>query len=303
MKVIDWLSDRVQTFTGEKDRRSIVEEMKFVHSAHKEVLTRKIEEINNFIQMFNQRIRSINMFRKNQVRKKVEALYSFLTVFGKLEGKSTFVDEERQEEVEIPAKEYEKVEDYIQEIDWSKDEVYKKTFLKSIFGARYETRKQNISMLDVLNQYKLGIKSIEKQADFKKERVSVDIEIAVLYQQNIEVIDEVIESKVIPEMELVEAMLEAESLKNYIIAKREIENIPMNKNISLLKGTMYEKHYHFIKNTFLFYIISKRIYNTPILTHLLQDNSSYKDLEELMEQKKILQEQQDELEKNRVQGA
>ncbi|MBS4174294.1 hypothetical protein [Bacillus sp. FJAT-49736] len=303
MGLLDWATDKVQSFTGESERRALVEETKTIYSQHRATVESKLMIINRLIKEFNQKIHFLNIFRKEKVKITIDALHAFLSKFGSLEKANRFANEEEKEILDLPDKRFEEMEDYIQDIDWSKDEVFKKTFFKTVFGARSETRKQNLSMREELHEYRLEAKSTEKKMDLKEKSVLWDMEISDLYKRNIQTIDQTVKEKILPEMELIEAMMDAEVIKNYILAKQELENIPMNKDISLLKGTLYEKHYNFIKNTFLFFIVSKKVYNTPVLTRLLNEKLSKEDKVELEKQARILEDQETVLKQNMVQGA
>jgi hypothetical protein len=46
----------------------------------------------------------------------------------------------------------------------------------------------------------------------------------------------------------------------------------------MLRDTPYQKHYLFVKNVFLFYVLSCKIYNTPVLTRLLNNRITNEDL-------------------------
>ncbi|WP_066304005.1 hypothetical protein [Bacillus sp. FJAT-29814] len=295
MGFLDWASSKVQSFTGEADRRALVEEFKDVHSEHKETVHTKIALLNRLIEDFNRGIQQLNNFRTDKVKVKIENLFDFLVKFGNIESTITFADEKQKEIVDIPTKAFESTDSYIKDIDWSKDDVFTKTFFKTIFGVRSETRRQNSSMKEELNEFQMEIKSREKRIDFKQQRINTDKKIGVLYYSTIAMIDQTIEKKILPEMELVEAMLEAESIKNMILVHQNPSDTPMNKDISLLQGTIYDRHYRFVKNSFLFFILCKKIYNTPILTKLLNEETTNIDFKQLEDQKSVLVKQEKEL--------
>ncbi|MEH7304856.1 hypothetical protein [Neobacillus drentensis] len=294
MSFLDLLSSKVQSFTGEAERRALVEEFKDVHSEHKDTIHSKIAILNKLIEDFNRGIQQLNNFRKNKVKVKIDNLLNFLIKFGNVDSMITFANEKQKEIAEIPTKAFESTESYITDMDWSKDDVFKKTFFKP-FGVRAETRRQNLSMKEELTEYQMEIKSREKQIDFKQQRINMDKKIGVLYYSTIEMIDQTIEKKILPEMELVEAMLEAESIKNMILVQQKPTDAPMNKDVSLLKGTIYDRHYLFVKNSFLFFILCKKIYNTPILTKLLNEEITNNDFMQLENQKNVLVKQDEEL--------
>ena len=215
--------------------------------------------------------------------------------FGHLDLSSQFILESEKDKEILPQKKLDKISNYIDEVDWSRDDVFLKTFSKTIIGAKLETRKMNLSMRDNLNHFRLSATHTENTLESKGESIEIDIRIANLYEENIKTIDQVITKKVIPELELIEAFMQAEAIKNNILVNNDDIDLTTNHDFSLLKGTVYDKHYQFIKNTFMFYIISKKIYNTPILTNLLSDSATRDDLKNILNEKEVLNIQQESL--------
>lgn len=62
-------------------------------------------------------------------------------------------------------------------------------------------------------------------------------------------------------------------------------------DINSIKDTRYDRHYQFIKNAFMFYVISCRIYNTPVLTRLLANQATSEDAARLLKEKELLENQ------------
>ena len=97
---------------------------------------------------------------------------------------------------------------------------------------------------------------------------------------------------IMPELEVVEALLQSITLKNEVVVGNELESLTFNTDLRMLKGTIYEKHYHFVRNVFMFYVISCKIFDTPVLTNLLNGNTSSSDQRELNKQKVLLLDQE-----------
>ncbi|GAA0077098.1 hypothetical protein UT300005_14760 [Clostridium sp. CTA-5] len=289
MGILDWASDKVQTFTGEKERRELVQEFKEIHENHKENVSLIINIINNSIAIFNDTIETLNEIREKNLRPKINKLYNFLSKFGNIKNTKNCVKEDDKSRMHVSLKQFEKAENYIEDIDWSSDKVFNDTFFTTIFGARIKTKSHNIDMRAERDNYKLEIKSKENNLYLKDEEVKMHTDISNLYQDTVKCIDNTIENLVIPEMELIDAMLSVEVIKNNIIANRELNSkMNLTNDIRCLKGTIYEKHYNFIKNAFMFYTISSKIYDTPILTRLINNDSNKDDLKLLSEQKQIV---------------
>jgi hypothetical protein len=290
-KVLDWVGGKINDFTGETEREQLVSELKTLHKAYMSNITDIIDTTNNRIQNYNDTIRKLNGFRKNKVSLTISSLYHFLFKFGNVFQTKLFAAESGKEEIILPEKIFESKTKYIEDNDWEKKEYIKKILFKTVFGARMEIRKKNQVLRETLGQYRLEIVSTENQARLIQEKVATDIRISKMYESNIRMIDDVIEEKIIPELELIDAFMEAEAIKNVIIAKRELQNISVNRKITLLNGTLHEKHYRFIRNAFLFYQIGKKIYDTPVLTRLLHEETNERDLIELEKHTEALQEQ------------
>ena len=295
MGIIDFMAKKVQDFSGETERRELVQEFKCAYQEHRRKLNEIIEKVNVKISNFNNKIQQINVFRQEKVIKNIYQLGNFLKYFGHLDLSSQFILESEKDKEILPQKKLDKISNYIDEVDWSRDDVFLKTFSKTIIGAKLETRKMNLSMRDNLNHFRLSATHTENTLESKGESIEIDIRIANLYEENIKTIDQVITKKVIPELELIEAFMQAEAIKNNILVNNNDIDLTTNHDFSLLKGTVYDKHYQFIKNTFMFYIISKKIYNTPILTNLLSDSATRDDLKNILNEKEVLNIQQESL--------
>ena len=295
MGIIDFMAKKVQDFSGETERRELVQEFKCAYQEHRRKLNEIIEKVNVKISNFNNKIQQINVFRQEKVIKNIYQLGNFLKYFGHLDLSSQFILESEKDKEILPQKKLDKISNYIDEVDWSRDDVFLKTFSKTIIGVKLETRKMNLSMRDNLNHFRLSATHTENMLESKGESIEIDIRIADLYEENIKTIDQVITKKVIPELELIEAFMQAEAIKNNILVNNNDIDLTTNHDFSLLKGTVYDKHYQFIKNTFMFYIISKKIYNTPILTNLLSDSATRDDLKNILNEKEVLNIQQESL--------
>ena len=80
--ILDWAADKVQTVTGEKERRQLVQELKNKYIEFKDILMERISILNTVIKEFNNKIRNLNTIREQKVRTNIEKLHNFLGKFG-----------------------------------------------------------------------------------------------------------------------------------------------------------------------------------------------------------------------------
>lgn len=311
MGLIKWLENRiddaaniVQNFTGETERRKIVNETKEEYSKSRKEIENIIKELNNIINMYNKKILKLNRIREERVKINVEELGSFLSTFGSIRDILKYSEENEKTFFKIPERAFEEVENYIKNIDWDSDEVFLRTFFEGVFTGLF-TRKKNLKMLEKLEEFKNSIIDKKDKLNNKIKMIeSVEIRICDLYIEIVEKIINYIEFQIIPQIEVIESFLECESIKNIYIADTEvkvIENIEYEKDIKLFDNTIYQKHYNFIRNAFWFYILSATIYSSPILTKLLENREiTDDDIKKLEGQKLLYQEQIILLENNKI---
>lgn len=303
--MLDHASNAVKNFTGENERREIVEETKQEYIKSREEIEKIVYKLNNVIVEFNSKILKLNISRENRVKINVEKLGTFLSTFGNIKGIAEYSEEKKKTFIKIPERLFEEVEDYIEDIDWSNDEVFCRTFFQGGIFAAIFTRRQNVKMLERLEEFKNSV--IDKK-DKLNNRIKmlkkVDMRICDLYIELVEKISDYIKSKIIPQIEVIQSFLECESVKNVYIADtkaKTIENVEYEKDIKLYDNTIYQKHYNFIRNAFWFYILSATIYSSPVLTKLLKNKRLTKDdIKELEEQKLLCQKQIKFLENNKI---
>lgn len=286
--ILDWAADKVQTVTGEKERRRLVGEFKDVYDEFKTDVEIKISGINKIISEFNRNIRKINNVRKNDVEKNIVLLSDFLGKFGKVKSIGEYSMEKESNMLVLPEHKFEMKESYINEIDWSKDDVFQDTFFLTPIGMTIKTKEQNLSINEKLNQLRLEAEETLNQLKIKEYAAEQDRIIANLYINCIEIITNYIKEVIIPELKVVEAFFQALKIKNEIISGNSLQEIKFSNDIELLRDTQYEEHFLFVKNVFMFYVISCKIYNTPVLTRLLNNKTEKQDIDLLEKDKKLL---------------
>ena len=291
MGIIDWLADKVQTSTGEKERRELVQTIKNLAEEFKQKVSEAIDQLNEKIGNFNHILTKLNEFRSKHVKENIEQLHTFLSKYGRCIPYSAYVPETDKPPAEFPMRQMVQIEDYISEIDWSKDDVLRDTFWLSPLGMKFKTRNQNLSMHERIGELKLQIEQTVREIDAQTFTAGLEEEICNLYLKNVRMISKVITTKIIPEIELIDAFFQAEAIKDSVISESQLKEIRFHYNICTLIGTPYEQHYQFIKNALMFYVISCKIYDTPVLTHLLSHTISIDDKQQIETEHKLLLQQ------------
>lgn len=298
-RILDRASSAVQGFTGETERRELVARFKETYESYSRKIGRLVERINFEVERFNKRIESLNEYRNTKVKWNIVHLGGFLAQFGNIKSIEGFAPEERQDRIELPRKHLEAVEDYIETIDWSKDDVFTKTFFKSILGARWETKKVNVEAERRIDEFTMNGDRTLELGEMKHRFVQEDIQILEMYKSSVEAISHTIETKITPELQLIQAFLQCEEIKNQVLSKREL-SVTTQTDAGLLAAGLYQKHYRFMKNAFLFFVISSKIYNTPVLTKLLTNEEHEAERKEVSEYGRVVTEQTYQLEQYRV---
>lgn len=286
--VLDWAADKVQTVTGEKERRQLVADFKNQYIVFKGNVESAVAILNDVISNFNYKIKELNKLRKGVVGENITHLSSFLKKFGKIKEDGEYCSEQEKQIQGLPEQQLESAQNYITDVDWSKDDVFMNTFFLSPIGMKMKTRKQNLSMREKLNEFTMEAESTINQLKMRGFAVEQDRKICEIYIECVNYVSKYIMDIILPELELVEAFFQAHKIKDEIISNNALEDLVFKNNIELLHNTEYEKHYLFVKNTFMFYVLSCKIYNTPILTRLLTNKTTSNDAKLLERQKKAL---------------
>lgn len=288
MGIIDWLADKVQESTGEKERRQLVVRAKELCEEFRQKVSAALSELNAQIKKLNDLIKGLNTIRTSLVKNNIDTLFQFLGKYGNCKPSDDYVSEETKVLEQFPEREQARIEDYIQGIDWSNDEVFWNTFLCTPLGMKFKTRKQNLSMREELHNLELEMAETVRELQIQKTSTELEQKICLCYTNNVSFISSFIQNKIIPEIELVDAFFQAQYIKDKLICGQAPQDPKFSYYITALIGTPYEKHYCFIRNTFLFYILSCRIYDTPVLTNLLNHHSTEKDLQQVANEEQML---------------
>ena len=152
---LDWMDDKIQTSTGEKNRRQLVQKLKDEYVRFRAMVIDLINAINEVISQFNDHIKKLNKLRSGIVAYNIEKLSNFLAEFGRLKSPGAYTAESEKVPAELPTQDFEKKEAYINDVDWSQSDVVYNTFFLTPLGMMHKTKGQNLSMQEQLNNMKL----------------------------------------------------------------------------------------------------------------------------------------------------
>ncbi|MGF7002534.1 hypothetical protein M2149_000923 [Lachnospiraceae bacterium PFB1-21] len=285
--ILDTASDIVQDFTGETERRSLVQGLKDLLESFKQSLEESVKAINAIISNYNSKINTLNATRKGKVKDNIDNLYIFLGKFGKPKDIGSYAAESALLDQKIPAQQLETVEQYIESVDWDFSERFGFSLSQGIF-LKSSTRKECISLTTATEELKMESERILTLIENRKKTIAMAADICDIYKECVGVITKVIGETVIPELNLIEAFFQANAIKDEVLSGNELSNISFDIDVASLENTLYQKHYNFIKNTFMFYVISCKIYNTAVLTKLINGNVEKSDLNNIENSRKVL---------------
>lgn len=299
---MSFFGELIDKFTGKAERNALINKIEEVKGEYNFILNNGIANLNSNIAILNNEIDILNDFRINHVKNDIYNLKKFLDKFGILDENNNYLGERKFTEVTFPQQIIFSIDDYIDKHDLRETSDWWKLALGGVATGvvlRYFRNKENKKIYSELENLKVKLEGIKNTIRNQEYLLNQNIEIAKIYNATIKEMSETISNLILPEFELVEAFCQANELKNYVLVDKNIENVVFKNSVIAYKGTKYEKHYNFIKNTFLFYIMSNRIYNTPILSRLFnnfQDTDASEDIIELkaetnklMEQKRLIQ--------------
>lgn len=300
MGLIDWVED----FTGKTERDRILHEMNNLQNDVKKTLETGIKEINKQIEELNININKLNLFRENSIKNNLIFLDKFLQKFGFVDKNIFFREENNWSYSKKNIALINDIEEYKNKYDLDGS----LELLKAAFGAIYlhfKRQKENVRLNAELGRMRHEYEKLKNDLKYQKQFYKENNEIALLYMICLNEIHLTIVNIILPEFETVEAFCQVLELKNKVINDEDLENIVFKNRILALQGTDYDKHYRFIKNAYAFYVISLKIYNTPILSNLFNSKFSKSNFSEtenelkyLEERKNILLKQKDNLIEN-----
>ena len=285
MGLIDWVED----FTGKTERDRILHEMNNLQNDVKKTLETGIKEVNKQIEELNININKLNLFRENSIKNNLIFLDKFLQKFGFVDKNIFFREENNWSYSKKNIALINDIEEYKNKYDLDGS----LELLKAAFGAIYlhfKRQKENVRLNAELGRMRHEYEKLKNDLKYQKQFYKENNEIALLYMICLNEIHLTIVNIILPEFETVEAFCQVLELKNKVINDEDLENIVFKNRILALQGTDYDKHYRFIKNAYAFYVISLKIYNTPILSNLFNSKFSKSNFSETENELKYLEE-------------
>ena len=285
MGLIGWVED----FTGKTERDRILHEMNNLQNDVKKTLETGIKEINKQIEELNININKLNLFRENSIKNNLIFLDKFLQKFGFVDKNIFFREENNWSYSKKNIALINDIEEYKNKYDLDGS----LELLKAAFGAIYlhfKRQKENVRLNAELGRMRHEYEKLKNDLKYQKQFYKENNEIALLYMICLNEIHLTIVNIILPEFETVEAFCQVLELKNKVINDEDLENIVFKNRILALQGTDYDKHYRFIKNAYAFYVISLKIYNTPILSNLFNSKFSKSNFSETENELKYLEE-------------
>lgn len=289
--VVDWASDHVQNATGETARRNNMQTLANLKDTFSQKVSVAVDQLNAKVTQFNQEITALNTLRKEDVAVKIGMLFSFLRKFGACKPSGAYASEEGKIPSVFPQRELDSQEKYISDNEWSQGAVFGNSLALGFFGMKKKTQEQNLKLQEAIHDVKLRLQGTLDGLSLTTQHTAQDIEICDMYMSNVSAVSNYIQTSIIPELELVEAFFQAEKIKDEVLCDHTLTTPRFSYQLSSLIGTPYEKHYRFVKNTFMFYVLSCKIYNTPVLTNLINQKTTQADKDHLKHERATLENQ------------
>lgn len=216
---------------------------------------------------YNENISVINKERVD-LRDQIRELYNFLNEIGSsLDRKITIFDFKMEET---------KSRQYTPEVLKLDNPQYSKhRILEDSLFAHIRKHNENKKMLekfevDLENQENKYLSDLMQKSRYFDE-IHNAVKIAKIYRNIVITVRDAIRNKIIPEMDYIRAFMYADSINEKIVDEADLNDIEPCPIIEF-KGTKYDKHYQFVKNTFDFYEISTAFFRETVLTDIMADD-------------------------------
>lgn len=266
----------VKYISGDSEREKWVKKLEeYFDTIYRPTLTNKVNEVNQEIPPLNEKIDYINSLRYYEIGPKITSLSGLLGQFGNMKPVAAYTNESNFASLQVPEQRFEEISDYIEDNDLSTSEIIER-IVCNLFSIRSKNREASIEIQEKINELKLNLEHLLGLLEAKRKTYIQNRIIADMYIQTIQMILKFIESVILPEIHTVESFLQANRLKDEILSGNRLTetSIMFDNRIKILANTPYHRHYMFVKNAFMFYVIACKIYSSPILTRLLQGNST-----------------------------
>lgn len=245
-------------FSGKEKIINLNKESKLNHDAYLRDNSMLVKEYQDKKDAYNNHIGIINT-EKISMRDELRRLYDFLSFLGgelkKIRMVVDFVEE-------APAP------NISDDVEPSVEEVIPTEFDVPIIGGIINDSRA------VEHEKKKYQKSLEYKRNLNKKKQAITrmddcVQIAKVYRDTLVLLRDAIREKIIPEFEYIKAFLLADAIREKYIAGLGFDEIKPCKIIEY-KGTRYNSHYQFVKNSFDFYDMCSAFFSKPVLTELMK---------------------------------
>lgn len=239
----------------------------------KRTVTKELETITALTKRCNSRMGQVSTQRSNSMKHQMIRLETFLDSFGEVTSPSDYAKQLGKEMLSFEdiAGPYRKGQR-----DWSNWE----SVFRTPFSAG-STLEGPRSMGEELREMKWRADEITRELSRKKNQSKIDLKACQLYLESAQFISNMVSLRILPELQLVESFFQAEYLKNLVLAEKTSKDFSFRYNVQDIKDTIYHSHYEFVRHSFLFYVLSCKVYNTPVLTRLVEHRCTLEDIKEL----------------------
>ena len=236
---------------------------------------------------------------RHLMRKELVKLYDILDMFKLNDEKITpfdFVIENqyRPDSIQIMASEKDKVADSKNKTTtfFVPDPIFAAaTVISSVITSHMKNKKDLINKTEEFEKEKTAYRNDLQKRRHQLKLYKDILSIADLYRDNITIIKDCVENKIIPELKWIKAFLYADYAKDYLIDGDDPKSLVLkNVNIAEYRDTLFDDHYQFVKNVFDFYKMLESIFKNPILTNLIKNKSvSQKDKDKFNDDIKMIE--------------
>ncbi|MGL4873892.1 MAG: hypothetical protein ACRC30_04495 [Clostridium sp.] len=234
-----WVCERIKDFSGENERRENIQEIIERKIRFESEITELIGVLKSVVNIFDLKI---NIKTNKDLQEKMEALKQFIKQFESLSKDRVAL----KKNIELTYK-------YAEDYEWTRERVYKDTLKRGIIKQRIKTKGLNKELRKRKRNLEQEINFCRKKLEICKNFSSEETEIKELYEMVINIVFEIVEEKIIPELNLIE------DITNY---NKKIHST--NLNIIIGTGTRYSNKEIFLKNIQEIYKISGKICNQNI---------------------------------------
>lgn len=263
------------------DFQNLNDRSKKEYEEYRKELKDLVDDYNDEKRKYDPKIDTINNEIISSINDEMRKLYEFLQEIGDLSNKKRISIYEFEDEL------------HAKQLIFNPCDPPEKQEPKNSFFSKKKNEEKYKEFLRYVDERKLYY---ENDINLKKSSVSSmkdAIEMAEFFRALVYQVIDTIKFKIIPELDFIRAFLYADAIREKILDGENLNTIKP-RSISEYKGTIQDKHYQFVKNSFDFYAICASFIKEKVLTNILEDYIVTE------EEKKQFKEQSDELQRQIV---